>query len=185
FTPQGGLAGVYDKRQLVPFAEDFPGKRFLFWLPYVGKLNGNFGNGHIAGVYPGPLAFAPLICWESAFADLAHAQLRNGAQLLVISTDDAWFGESAGPFQHAEIAQMRAIESGTWVVRAASTGVSGIIAPDGRYTERSILDRRAVVLGDVGPPSGSVFAKIGPRPIALALIVLYLVLFTVRRDAEK
>ncbi|MEO6914087.1 MAG: apolipoprotein N-acyltransferase [Candidatus Baltobacteraceae bacterium] len=184
FTPQGSLEGLYDKRQLVPFAEDFPGKSWLYWLPYVGKLNGDFGHGTVAGVYPGPLPFAPLICWESAFADLAHAQLRQGAKLLIISTDDAWFGDSAGPLQHAQIAQMRAIESGTWVVRAASTGISGIIAPDGRYTERSEMDTQAVVLGRVGQPPGSLFARIGPTPIAVAGIVLYMIVLGVSRRAE-
>lgn len=184
FTPPGGLEGIYDKRQLVPFAEDFPGKSWLYWLPYVGKLNGNFGHGRIDGVYPGPLPFAPLICWESAFADLAHAQLLNGAKLLIISTDDAWFGDSAGPLQHAQIAQMRAIESGTWVVRAASTGISGIIAPDGRYVERSQMDTQAVVLGSVGQPTGSPFATIGPTPIAISIIVLYLILLGTARRAK-
>ncbi len=184
FSPQGSLQGIYDKRQLVPFAEDFPGKSWLYWLPYVGKLNGNFGHGRIGGVYPGPLPFAPLICWESAFADLTHAQLRNGAKLLIISTDDAWFGDSAGPLQHAQIAQMRAIESGTWVVRAASTGISGIIAPNGRYVERSSMDMQAIVLGSVGQPSGSLFAKIGPTPIAAVFIVIYLVLLASTRRAQ-
>jgi apolipoprotein N-acyltransferase len=130
--------------------------------------------GTIDGVYDaGDLKFAPLICWESAFADLAHAQLRNGAQILVIATDDAWFGETAGPYQHAQIAQLRAIEAGAWVVRAASTGVSGIISPDGRYIESTGLDREAVVLGAVGLPPGSLFARIGPNTVILVCVLLY------------
>ncbi len=176
FGPLGRLAGIYDKRQLVPFAESFPGKAWLHWLPETSFI-GNFQSGTADSVYPtAALSFAPLICWESAFADLAHGQLRNGAQLLVVATDDAWFGETSGPYQHAQIAQLRAIESGTWVVRAAATGISGIIAPDGRWTARSQLDHRAVVLGMVGRPPGSFFARIGPRPVALTLLALYLVL---------
>ena len=174
YDPAGRLTAIYDKRQLVPFTEGFPGKAFLHWIPYSNLIS-DFGVGHVDAVYNAHgLRFAPLICWESAFADLAHAQLRKGAQVLVISTDDAWFGESSGPFQHAQIAQMRAIEGGLWVLRAASTGISGVIAPDGRYIERTGLDRPAVVLGMVGPPPGSVFALIGPTPFLLALIVLYL-----------
>lgn len=176
FNPVGTLAAIYDKRQLVPFAESFPGKSFLGFLPDTGLIN-DLGSGHVDGVYPtADLAFAPLICWESAFADLAHAQLRNGAQFFAIATDDAWFGETAGPYQHAQIAQLRAIESGTWIVRAAATGKSGIIAPDGRYVESTHLDRTAIVLGEIGKPPGSPYARIGPLPIALLLLLVYALL---------
>lgn len=177
FGPDGAPAGVYDKRQLVPFTESFPGRAWLSWLP-DSSLIGTLGAGRIDAVFSlaQGLRFAPLICWESAFADLVHAQIRNGAQILVIPTDDAWFGESSGTYQHAQIAQMRAIESGEWVVQAASTGISGIIAPDGTWRERSQLDRRAVVLGNVGLPVGSLFARIGPAPVAAALALLYAIL---------
>ncbi len=80
FSPKGGYS-VYDKRQLVPFAEWFPGKPFLSWLPYVSALNGGLVPGRDDGVYTtSALPIAPLICWESAFADLAYAQVRRGAQ---------------------------------------------------------------------------------------------------------
>ncbi len=124
---------MYDKRQLVPFAEWFPGRAFLSWLPYIAALNGGLTPGQNRRRLRNDCApIAPLICWESAFADLAYAQVRRGAQLLVISTDDAWFGKTSGPYMHAQIAQLRAIETGAYVVRAAATGMSGIIAPDGR-----------------------------------------------------
>jgi apolipoprotein N-acyltransferase len=182
FTP-GRSVEEYDKRQLVPFAEDFPGARFLYWLPYVGSLNGGFSHGSVDGVYPtmAGLRVAPQICWESAFADLVHAQVARGAQLLAISTDDAWFGETSGPYQHAQIAQLRAIENGMWVVRAAATGVSGIIAPDGRYTVRAPMDAQTSVVGKVGPPAGSLFARIGPTPVIGALALLYIAMVIPRR----
>ncbi len=177
FTPQG-LVAIYDKRQLVPFAEHFPGQAFLWWIPYVGRLNGNFAEGHGAVAFPtrSGLTIGPLICWESAFGDLAYDEIRQGAQLLVISTDDAWFGTSSGPYQHAQIAQLRAVEAGAYVVRAAATGISGIIAPDGTWQARAELETQAVVNGFVGPPPGSAFARIGPTPIWLGTIALYAVL---------
>ncbi|MGC2243513.1 MAG: apolipoprotein N-acyltransferase [Candidatus Aquilonibacter sp.] len=179
FTP-AGVSGVYDKRQLVPFAEHFPGKNFLWWLPYVGSLNGGFSQGDGTGVFPTSAGFTigTLICWESAFGDLAYDEVRDGAQVLVVSTDDAWFGTSSGPYQHAQIAQMRAIESGEYVVRAAATGISGIIAPDGTWQARLPLDVQENVSGNVGPAVGSPFARIGPTRIWIALIALYVLLLT-------
>jgi len=175
FGPNGALENIYEKRQLVPFAESLPAKRYLNWIPYISELAGTFASGTVDGVYSaGSLSFAPLICWESAFADLTHAQIRNGAQLLVISTDDAWFGETAGPPMHAQIAQLRAIENGTWVIRAAATGISGIIAPDGGYTAHSPLDKPATLYGFVSFPPGSIFANIGPTPIIISFAILYL-----------
>lgn len=184
FQPDGTYE-VYDKRQLVPFAETFPGRRFLWWLPYVNELSGRFSTGRVDGVYPtAALAIAPLICWESAFADLAYAQIRRGAQLLVISTDDAWFGTTSGPYMHAQIAQLRAIETGAYVVRAAATGISGIIAPDGTWQRRSRMEERVVVAGKVGPRVRTVFSQIGPTAVALALAGLYAALFLLPRRAR-
>ena len=173
FSPKGGYS-VYDKRQLVPFAEWFPGKPFLSWLPYVSALNGGLVPGRDDGVYTtSALPIAPLICWESAFADLAYAQVRRGAQVLVVSTDDAWFGTTSGPYMHAQIAQLRAVETGAYVVRAAATGISGIIAPDGRWQARSRLQRRAIITGRVGPRVDTLFSRIGPTTIGLLLAVFY------------
>ncbi len=177
FSPDG-TSKIYRKRQLVPFAEWFPGRAFLSWLPYIGSLNGGLTPGRRNDVFPTTaLTIAPLICWESAFADLANAQLRQNAQILVVSTDDAWFGTTSGPYMHAQIAQLRAIESGAYVVRAAATGVSGIIAPDGRWQARSRLDRQIAVSGHVGQRVPTLFARIGPTFVALMLIALYGLLF--------
>ncbi len=172
-SPDGRYA-IYDKRQLVPFAEWFPGRRFLSWLPYIGALNGGLTPGTIDGVYPTrALPIAPLICWESAFADLAYAQVRRGAALLVVSTDDAWFGETSGPYMHAQIAQLRAIETGAYVVRAAATGISGIVAPDGTWQARAALAQQTIVAGKVGPRIATLFSILGPTRVALALVALY------------
>ncbi len=183
FARDGRLTYVYDKRQLVPFAEAFPGRAFLSWIPYTNLITG-FGTGTQNSIFVADgVAFAPLICWESAFADLTYAQLKNGAQAFVIATDDAWFGETAGPYQHAQIARLRAIETGTWILRAASTGVSGIIAPNGEYVQRTDLDREAVVLGAIGKPVGSVFGHVGPTALVFALIIIYAGLVMLGRRA--
>ena len=173
YGPSGALIDVYDKRQLVPFVENLPLPALFSHIPDA-SLIGRFSSGTQDTVIPvGNMRFAPLICWESAFPDLIHAQIKNGAQFLVIPTDDAWFGESSGTYQHAQIAQMRAIESGEWVLQAASTGISGIISPSGRWTEATQLDKEAVVAGNVGVPPGSLFARIGPNPVMYAIAALY------------
>jgi len=175
FAPNGTLESVYRKRQLVPFAEWIPvGGSLLKWFPYLDQLGRQVPGRDPAVVRAGPLAVAPLICWESAFSDVVHDQIVRGADLLAIATDDGWFGRSAGPYQHAQIAQIRAIESGRWVLRAAATGISGIIAPDGRWTQRSGLDEQVVIDGFVGPPTPTLFATIGPWNVAYALFGFYL-----------
>lgn len=172
----GRLTQIYRKRRLVPFAESFPGEGLLRGpLLVVQRLAGivdpmlpsTFSPGTDAAVIDaGGIATAPLICWESGFAELAQAQIRRGADVLVIATDDAWFGETGGPYQHAQIAQLRAVESGRWVVRAAATGISGIIAPDGRFVEETALDTQAVVRGRVGAAQPTLFSRLGPGLVA-------------------
>lgn len=182
FTPSGMLDEIYRKRQLVPYAEWVPaGKQLLAWFPYLDELGRQVPGREPDVVTVGTLQVAPLICWESAFADVVHDQVARGATLLAIATDDGWFGESAGPYQHAQIAQMRAIENGDWVLRAAATGISGIIAPDGRFTQRTNLDEQAIVSGVVGPPAPTLFARIGPWPVAYALAATYLILLLLGR----
>lgn len=176
FDPYGAISRVYQKRQLVPFTESFPGERFLSWLP-DSDLIGRFAPGREDMVLEASGArFAPLICWESAFADLVHAQVAGGAQFLVIATDDAWFGESSGTYQHAQIAQMRAVENGEWVLQSAATGISGIVSADGRWVDATALDTPATLAGLVHAPPGSIFARIGPTPVCVVLTALYVAL---------
>ncbi|MGH7683181.1 MAG: apolipoprotein N-acyltransferase, partial [Vulcanimicrobiaceae bacterium] len=172
--PKGTLEETYRKRQLVPYAEWVPyGAWLLRWFPYADQLGRQVPGRDPAVVSAGPLVVAPLICWESAFSDVVHDQIARGATVLAVATDDGWFGESAGPYQHAQIAQMRAIETGRWVVRAAATGISGIIAPTGAWTERAGLDEQAAVTGFVGPPAPTLYSRIGPWPVAFALAAFY------------
>ena len=83
-----------------------------------------------------------MICFESLFGGQARSLARAGARLLVVMTNDAWFGRSAAPEQHAAIAALRAVETGLPVARCANTGISGFIDPWGRYTAQIELDER-------------------------------------------
>ena len=178
FRPDGTLGGIYQKRLLVPFVETLPAPWVFGRLP-VASLISRFRAGDSSGVTDiGGFRVAPLICWESAFDGAAHRAVRDGAQALVLSTDDAWFGTTAGPFQHAEIAQMRAIENGTWILRAAATGVSGIVAPNGRYVRTAPLNTKRIVRGAIGLPQPTLYATLGAGPIAFALFALYAAIVT-------
>jgi len=172
FDRLGTLVHVYRKRQLVPFAEYLPGPRALRRLPF-GNLPSDFGVGNEQTVVE-PFGIAPLICWESAFGDLAQAQAANGARIFAIATDDAWFGASDGPYVHAQIASLRAVETGRWIVRAGATGISGVIAPDGTWRSRSGLQTQQVVTGAVGAPQPTLYSRFGPHPVGIAFAVFAL-----------
>jgi apolipoprotein N-acyltransferase len=173
FSASGTLDSVYRKRQLVPFAEHLPFSAVLGHIPWAQNVS-RFKSGQGDGlVTVGGQRFAPIICWESAFSGLVRRDVRDGATALIVATDDAWFGTTAGPYQHAQIAQLRAIETGRWIVRAASTGISGVIAPDGRYTARSRLDEQSIAHATIGEPVQTLYDSLGTGAVALGLALLY------------
>ena len=131
----------------------FRDARFSRGCHMSAALNGGLSPGKIDGVYP-------TRALTDCAADLLGVGIRGsrpragarGAQLLVVSTDDAWFGTTSGPYMHAQIAQLRAIESGAYVVRAAATGISGIIRARWHVASaQPACSERTVVAGKVGP----------------------------------
>ncbi len=183
-APSGSIETIYRKRQLVPFAEKLPAE-WLRGLPFTNLISDFTRGTEPTVVDAGGLRLAPSICWETGFGDLIHDQLANGAGTLVAATDDAWFGVTAGPYQQAQIAQMRAIESGRWVVRAAATGISGIVAPTGRFTAEVPLETQRSVVGTIGPPAPTLYATIGPTPIAALLAFIMLAPFAIPRARTR
>ena len=137
-VPTAGETTRYDKRQLVPFGEFVPMAR---WLPFMDKLARNAGE-YAAGSSPALLswdgqAVGAAICFEIVFPAAVAEQVRQGATLLVTVTNDAWYGDTWAPWQHYRAARFRAAENRRTVLRAAITGVSAIIDPDG--SERQLL----------------------------------------------
>lgn len=138
--PDGTPAAVYDKHHLVPFGEYIPFQRAIarLGLPALAPLTrGGFtpGDGpHLVAV-PGLPPFLPLICYEAIFPAGLRAP-EGRPEWLVQVTNDAWFGEASGPWQHLAQARMRAIEQGLPLARAANTGVSAMIDPFGRVVAR-------------------------------------------------
>ncbi len=143
---------VYHKNYLVPVTERVP-----FVDPQWFNIDffGAFGRGERRPVYEvGIGRFGVIICYESIFEDLSREYRRRGADFLVNITNDAWFGRTSAPYQHAAHLVMRAIEHRMGIARAANSGISEFVTPLGRayrrtpiYVTRHVVDR--LVTSDV------------------------------------
>jgi apolipoprotein N-acyltransferase len=149
-TADGRLAGRYDKRHLVPFGEYVPLKRLFFFVEKLAVGIGDFGRGPGATLLEaGGLRLGTMICYEAIFPGEIREFAAGGAQLLVNITNDAWFGRTGAPAQHLAMAAMRAVENGSYLVRAANTGVTALIAPTGEILARTELFTEAALTGAV------------------------------------
>ena len=148
--PEPRLDGKYDKVHLVPFGEYVPLKR---WLPFIGKMVaqvGDFKPGKKGDVLSWDNERIGMqICYEIIFPDLSRAMAKNGADILVNITNDAWFAKTSAPYQHFDMAVFRAVENRKSLVRAANTGISGFVDPTGKVPVESGLFEEAVLTRDV------------------------------------
>jgi len=178
-TPEGRTAAVYRKVHLVPFGEFFPLQR---WLKFVAPLVQRFAP-FSAGVGPvmlpvGSHRASTAICYEVVFPELTRAAVLAGSELLTTVTNDGWYGYSSAPYQHFEMASMRAIEHGRYLARAANTGISGVVDPYGRIVAKSSIFEQVTVIAEARfLTSRTVYAGIGDAVAyaAIALIVATLV----------
>jgi apolipoprotein N-acyltransferase len=137
----GAVLGSYAKRHLVPFGEYVPLKKLLFFVNRLVEAAGDFvPGGDSAPMVWSDRKLGVLICYEGIFPALARETVRKGAEVLVIITNDAWYGPTSAPYQHMEMARWRAIEFRRPVLRAANTGVSAIFDSAGNECGRIPLD---------------------------------------------
>ncbi len=181
-TPQGELAGKYYKVHLVPFGEFVPARK---WLPFiknyrVQEVDRSPGR-EFNTVRAGFGSLGTMICFESTFPAIGREFVNHGAGALVIMTNDSWFKQSAAPAQHHQFAVFRAVETRRWVVRAASTGISSVIAPDGRVKSTVGLGKSAVITGKIAMSQARTpFVRLGDWFVCLcAAVVLFAILFGV------
>lgn len=149
-SPTAQLLGRSDKIHLVPFGEYVPLGGFL---PFVNKLVAGIGDFSPGEINPLPLQghkVGVLICYEVIFPELARDYVRQGSDLLVNITNDAWFGKSSAPLQHLAMARFRAVENRIWIARAANTGVSAFIAPSGKIVQQTDIFETAFLAGEIG-----------------------------------
>jgi apolipoprotein N-acyltransferase len=174
---KGELSGYYDKVHLVPFGEYVPLKRFLPFIHRLVQAAGDFASGEkIEPLRLSHLSAAILICFEVIFPELARAQTRKGAEILVNLTNDAWFGPTSAPYQHLNMAVFRAVENGRPMIRAANTGFSAFIGPQGKVITRSELFKEEVLKRRVklAPSSLSFYTRYGDL-FAFALLMISLI----------
>lgn len=141
FDQSGTLQGRYDKIHLVPYGEFIPYRDLFFFAKKLTRkvedlsrgtdrktflLTGADGQSHRYGIF---------ICYESVFADEIREFARNGAEVLVNISDDGWYGDTSAPWQHLNMARMRAIENRRWILRDTNNGVTAVIDPYGRVRQ--------------------------------------------------
>ena len=137
-APDGAFVGRYDKMHLVPFGEHVP---FPKLLSFAGSLTAEVGQmapGKRRTVFAADgHSYGSFICYEAIFADEVRQFTRLGADVLVNISDDGWYGDTSAPWQHLNMARMRAIENHRWLLRDTNSGITAVIDPYGRVLQSS------------------------------------------------
>ena len=168
----GKTPGFYFKRHLVPFGEYVPLRPLLGWvldilqIPLADFESGDGGQAPlVAAGYP----LAASICYEDVFGQESLMGLPEAA-FLVNVTNDAWFGDSIAPHQHVQMARMRALETGRWMLRATNSGVTAIISDKGKLVARGPLFEKARITGTITPMRGSTpYVFWGDMPVIMGV----------------
>jgi apolipoprotein N-acyltransferase len=175
----GKSSGVYHKQRLVPFGEYVPMEEQLrgiidfFDLPMSGF---SAGTANQAPLLVQDFRVSPFVCYEIVYPDLVRKYARK-ADLMITISNDTWFGGSLGPIQHLQMARMRALENGRWLIRGTNNGISAIIDDHGEIQAQSEQFQRQTLTGEVQVMLGRTpFSEIGSTPIIVICFVAVLLL---------
>jgi apolipoprotein N-acyltransferase len=153
--------GIYHKQRLVPMGEYVPLESYIRGLiPFFDLEMSSFLPGRadqpllIAETNETLYSIAPYICYEIAYPQLV-ADMAKMSNLLITVSNDAWFGDSLGPKQHMALAQMRALETGRYLLRATNTGITALVDDKGYFVERMEAGIRGAITGQAELKSGS------------------------------
>jgi apolipoprotein N-acyltransferase len=182
-----GGGGWYYKRHLVPFGEYFPVPPFVrSWLRLMSLPYDDISPGR-ANQPPLTAANQRLgltICYEDAFGSSQLKVLRD-ATLLINVTNNAWFGDSPATHQHLQIARMRALEAGRYLVVAANDGITAAIGPHGEVVARLPQFQESVLRTDVQPMTGlTPYARLGNFPVVIGAGLMLAVAMWRRRRGD-
>jgi len=175
----------YSKMHLVPFGEYTPYKKVFFFIEKMTHAIGEItpGREHVLHEYQGKKFGSP-ICYEIIFPNLVRNFTRKGAEFLVTITNDGWYGKSSAPYQHFAIAVVRAVENRRFLLRAATTGVSGIVDPYGRIIAHSEMMTQTYLTETIIPCDKlSLYTRLGDflPLLSLTLGVPFLILAMVKQ----
>lgn len=192
--PGGAVPAIYDKAHLVPFGEYMPLQGLASRLglsALAARMGSSFtpGPGFALMDLPGIGPVRPLICYESIFAEQVAGGDWTGAgrpRALLLVTNDAWFGERAGPQQHLAIGSFRAIEQGLPLLRAANTGISAVIDARGRVLESLPLQVAGAINAPLPPARApTAYARWGSWPALLVTLLVLLLAWGVDRRRAR
>ncbi|PMP69126.1 MAG: apolipoprotein N-acyltransferase [Thermodesulfobacterium geofontis] len=144
---------LYDKEKLVPFGEYVPLEKYFSFLRKItvglGIVKPGFSKNLIVPVKKEIIKITPLICFESAFSEILRKRLKEDPRLIFIATNDAWFDKTSAPYQHFQMAIVRAVEARRYTIQVANTGITGIIDPTGRILKMTQLEKEEIVYGKI------------------------------------
>ncbi len=184
------IEDLYDKEKLVPFGEYVPLAKYFPFLKKISVVSDIIKPGISKNLEfkreKKKIQVLPLICFESAFPQILVKRMKLGASLIVITTNDAWFGKTSAPYQHFQMAIVRAVEGRRFVLQAANTGISGIIDPLGKILRKSDLEKEEIVTGEIKLLNkNTFFIKAGYLfPIFSLIITLFMVTFSVLKKRK-
>lgn len=152
---EGDFVDFYDKSKLVPFGEYVPLGNIFPFLREISVVSDvikpGISKNLIIPLKSGFIKVAPLICFESAFSEILRDRLKEPVHLIYIATNDAWFGKTSAPYQHFQMAIVRAVEGRRYTIQVGNTGISGIISPTGKILSKSELETQTYLIGEIKP----------------------------------
>jgi len=180
YSPDGSLQGVYAKQHLVPFGEYVPWRDQLSFIGELDQVPFDYQRGHRRVMFRAAgRPFGSVICFESAFAPLVRDFVRDGAELLVVSTNNRSYRRSGLAAQHLALSQMRAAETGRPVLHASISGITGVVDAGGDVHDTSELFVNKVTTGVVETATGeTLYVRFGDWVVGacgVALVVAALV----------
>lgn len=195
FSPHRTDFDVYNKIALVPAAESMPFKNVFPFLRKLDVGGGDFFAGNQYAVFTvkdhasshgfesrnvfasdtlkdSEVKVSTVICYDSVFPQIVRQFVKHGARILAIITNDGWFGNTSGPYQHAQYAVLRAVENRVSIARSANTGISFFLDPTGKKHEKVGLGKRAVISYDLPITQKLTFySRFGDWPGAFCLVI--------------
>ncbi|MDO8734241.1 MAG: apolipoprotein N-acyltransferase, partial [Elusimicrobiota bacterium] len=182
----GKITGEYSKNHLVPFGEYMPLRNFLSKFIKVVNEIGEFSSDEKYNVLHSSAGKLGInICFEAIFPNEIRKSVKNGAEIIVNLTNDAWYLKTSASYQHFTMNVFRAVENRRFVVRAANTGVSGFIDPTGRIQSKTEIFTTTVLIDKIQPLQELTFYTKFGDIFTYLCIIISIILLTFRKKFDR